>query len=147
MTAIAFQIMKYYRNFFSQLKINITVPMSRTSIFLFYMIIISCFIITCSKQFVTYAAFVTWLKSFFIFYSHDKIFIEMIFYHIFTIILLFKNCFNKYIDCIFTSVKNSWFAKSIINTYNFVSKPARNMFLILFSIWSIIISIITVNSF
>ena len=38
------------------------------------------------------------------------------------------NCFNKFIDCILLSVKNNWSPKFIINTYNFASKTARNLF-------------------
>ena len=45
---------------------------------------------------------------------------------------LFKNCFNKFISSIFTSVKNNWFTKSIINKNNFVSKTTRNVILIFF---------------
>ena len=72
----------------------------------------------------------------------------MLFYcFFFAIITLFKNCFNKFIDCIFPSVKNNWLAKSIINTNNFVSNTAKNMILIFFSIWSVFISVITFNSF
>ena len=69
----------------------------------------------------------------------------MFFYHLFPIIVFFKNCFNKSIDCIFSSVKNNWLAKFITNTYNFVSKTARNMSLVFFGIRSIIIIIITLN--
>ena len=126
--------MKYYRNFFSQSKINIETLMSRTSLFSCHMIIISSVIISCSKQFIIYPAFITWLNSSFILYSHYKIFIEIFSYYAFIIIRLFKNCFNKFIDFIFSSLRNNWLAKFIINTYNFVSKTAKSMFLIFFSI-------------
>ena len=66
------------------------------------------------------------------------------FYHFFTTFIFFKNCFNKFIDCIFSSVKNKWFTKFIINTYNFASKTARS---VLFGIRNINIFIITLNSF
>ena len=46
----------------------------------------------------------------------------------------FNNCYNKFIDSIFSSVKNNWLAKSIINTYNFVSKSAKNVLLIHFGV-------------
>ena len=138
MTVIAFQIMKYYRKFLSQFKINITTPMSRTSRFYCYMIMISYFIVFCSKHFILYPAFITSFKTSFIFCRHGKIFIKMFFYYFFAILFFFNNSFNKFIDCIFSSAKNKWFAKSIINTYSFVSKTARNMFLIFYSVWSTI---------
>ena len=47
----------------------------------------------------------------------------------------------------FSFVKNNWFARFIISTYNFVSKTSRNMILIFFNIRSISIFIITFNSF
>ena len=71
----------------------------------------------------------------------------LLFYHIFAIIIFFKNFFNKFIDCIFSSVKSNWFTKFIINTYNFVSKTVKIMFVIFFSIWSIITSIISLQFF
>ena len=67
----------------------------------------------------------------------------MLFHIFFPIIKLFKNFFNRFINCIFTSIKNNWFPKIIINTYNVISKITWNMTLIFFSIWSIITSSIT----
>ena len=54
-------------------------------------------------------------------------FIKMFIYQFFAIIILFKNCINEFINCIFTSINSNWFAKFIINTYNFTSKTARNL--------------------
>ena len=125
--------MKYYNNFFVQLKINITTPISRTSIFSCYMIMISCVIISCTKQFVTYSAFITSLRYSFMFYIHEKIFVKMVFYHLFAIFIFFKNYTNKFMDYIFSSVKNNCLA-------DFISKTARNMCVIFFSIWSTIAS-------
>ena len=71
----------------------------------------------------------------------------LLFYHISAIIIFFKNFFNKFIDCIFSSVKSNWFTKFIINTCNFVSKTVKIMFVIFFSIWSIITSIISLQFF
>ena len=125
--------MKYYNNFFVQLKINITTPISRTSTFSCYMIMISCVIISCTKQFVTYSAFITSLRYSFMFYIHEQIFVKMVFYHLFAIFIFFKNCTNKFMDYIFSSVKNNCLA-------DFISKPARNMCVIFFSIWSTVAS-------
>ena len=41
------------------------------------------------------------ISPFFIVFRHDEILIKMLLYHMFTIIVFFKNCFNKSIDCIF----------------------------------------------
>ena len=138
--------MKCCRNFFGQFKINITIWMRRTSIFHCNMIIIPYFLSSSVTHFLHIQhLLLNWnlLQKF----RHDKIFIKIIFYHFFAIIIFFKKCFNKVIDCIFPSVKNDWFAKFIINKYNFVSKTARNMILIFFSIWSIFVSIIYLQSF
>ena len=97
-----------------------------------------------------YQAFITWLIFFFFFFSlfrHEKIFVNMLFYYFFAIIILFNNCCNTFIDWIFSSVKNKWLAKFIINTYNFVIKTARNMILIFFSIWSNIFSLLLLTPF
>ena len=132
MTVIAFEVMIFSMNFFSQFKINIATPGNRTSIFSCYMIMISYFIIFCSKQFITYPAFITWFKTSFIFYRHNKIFIKMIFCYFFVVSIFFENCFNKFIDCIFSSLKTNWLAKSIIYTYKVLSKISWNVFLIIF---------------
>ena len=62
----------------------------------------------------------------------------MLFDHFFEIIIPFKNDFNKSVNCNYIPVKNNWFTKYIINTNNFLGKAARNVFLIFFSVWSII---------
>ena len=118
--------------FFSQFKIYITNPMSCTSIFSCYMTMISYFFII--NQFLTYPVCITWLKMFFFFLSHDRIFVKMFFYCFFTVTKLFKHRLNKTISCIFTPVKNNWLAKFIIDTNKFISKNARNVILIFFSI-------------
>ena len=138
--------MKYYNNFFVQLKINITALISRTSILFCYVIMISCIIISCTKQFVTYSAFITSLRYSFMFYIHEQIFVKMVFYHFFAIFIFSKNCTNKFMDYIFSCVKDNCLAE-------FISKTARNMCVIFFwymkyycFIWSTITSIITINS-
>ena len=80
-------------------------PKSRTSIFSCYMIMISYFIISCNKWFIAYPAFITWLKSSFIFFRHDEIFIKILSWYILPMFYFFKNCFNKFIDFSFSSVK------------------------------------------
>ena len=52
----------------------------------------------------------------------------MFFFNFFTTFIFFKNYFNKFIDYIFSSVKNNCFAKSTINTNNFVSKTDIDIF-------------------
>ena len=111
--------MKHYRKVFSYL--NVTTPMSCASKFASYVTIIFYFFIVNVNEFFTNPANVTWL-NFFFFFSYDQIFVEMFFHDLFTVFIRFKNCLNKFISSIFTSVKNNWFSKFIINTNKFVSK-------------------------
>ena len=118
--------------FFIQFKIYITNSMSCTSIFSCYMTMISYFFII--NQFFTYLVCVTWLKMFFVFLSHDQIFVKMFFYCFLTVTKLFKDRLNKTTSCIFIPVKNNWLSKFIIDTNKFISKTARNVMLIFFCI-------------
>ena len=119
--------MKYYRNFFTQLKIYVLTPMSCTTKFASYMTMTSNFVRVIIDKFFANPASVTPLKLFFLL-------LFVLFRYFFTVLILFKNSFNKLISSIFTSKNSSWFTKSIINTNNFyvVSKTARNVILILF---------------
>ena len=103
--------------------------MSSTFKLFSYMTMISNFFVF--NEFFTYPTRVTKLKMFFCF-SHNLIFVEMFFHYFFTVFTLFKNCFNKFISSIFTSVKNNWFMKFIINTNKFMSETTRNVILIFF---------------
>ena len=47
---------------------------------------------------------------------------------------LFKNCINKFISCIFTSINKNSLSKPITSTNNFISKNSRNVTLIFFCI-------------
>ena len=115
--------------------------MQNLNIFLL-MTMISYFIISNIKQFIVYPAFITRLQSLFMFFRHGKIFIKMPFYYFCSIIILFHTCFNKFIYCVFFSaVKSNWLPTFIINQNKFESKTAMNVFLILFSVWSINFSI------
>ena len=148
--------MKYYNNFLSQSKINITTPIWRTSISSCYVIIISGFVTLISNNLMNIQGLLLdWnffsssadktkflLKCFYYCYYYYYYY----YYYYFAIIILFKNCLNKFTDLIFTSVKKNWLTKSIINSKNFVSKTTRNMILTFFVIQSIIF-IITFNSF
>ena len=58
----------------------------------------------------------------------------MFFITFFPILILLKNCFNKFISRIFTSINSCWLSKSIINTKNFVSKTTRNMIFVFFCV-------------
>ena len=124
--------MKHYRNFFTQLKIYVTTPMSCTSKFSSYVTMISNFFIIIINEFFTNPASVARLELFFFLFTHDQIFVEMLFHYFFTVFILFKNCFNKFISSIFTSKNNYWLVKFIINTNKFISKATRNAILINF---------------
>ena len=77
--------------------------------------VISSFFIAIINEFFTYLTRTTRLKSFF-FFTHNRIFVKIFFHYLFTISILFKNCFNKFVSCIFTSKNNYWLGKFIINT-------------------------------
>ena len=132
MTVVASQIMKYFRDFFNQLKICVTIPMGHTSNFSSYVTMISNFFIVMINKFFANPTTVTWLKLFFFFFTYDQIFLKVFFYYLFTTLILLRNCFNKFISTIFTSKINNWLTKSIINTNNFLSKTTRNVILIFF---------------
>ena len=131
--------MKYYRNFSSQFKIYVSTPMSCTSNFFSYVTMISNFFIIIINEFFTYPTFVTRLELFFLF-THYQIFVKMFFQYFFTILILFKNCFNKLISSIFTNYRLD---KFIINTNKLVSKTTRNVILLFF--W--VRTFITYNTF
>ena len=121
--------MKYYRNAFSQLKIYVTTPMNCTSKFSSYLTMISNFFIIILQ---IQQVLLNWNCC-----SSSSVMIKFlcfkVFFHdFFAIFILLKNCFNKFICCIFISKNNNWLTKSIINTNKFVSKTVRNVFLILF---------------
>ena len=129
MTVITFLNYEILRELFRKLRIYVTKPMSCTSKFSSYLTMVSYFFIF--RKFFTNPTRVTWLRLFF-FISHDQIFNEMFFHYFFTVFILFKNCFNKFISSIFTSVKNTWLTKFLINTNKFVSKTTTNVILIFF---------------
>ena len=130
--------MKYYRNFFSQLKIYVTTPMSCISKPTTYVTLISNFFIV--NEFFAYPTNVTSLKLFVFFFSHDKSFVKVFFYYFFSVVILFKNCFNKFRSSIFTSKNNYWVGKFIINSNKLVSKTTRNV-IINFSTFKIILKV------
>ena len=105
---------------------NVTTEMSWTSNFssdndLYFFIVII-------NEFFKNPKRVNWLKIFF-FFSHNQFFVKMSF---FAILILFNNYFNKIISSIFTSKTTNWFTEFIIKTSKLVSKPTRNVILILF---------------
>ena len=57
----------------------------------------------------------TLLKLFF-FFTHDQIFVEVFFHYFFTVFILLKDCFNKFISSIFFSKNNYCLSKFIIHT-------------------------------
>ena len=131
MNVITFQIMKFNKNFFGQFKICIAAPMSSTSLFSCFMAMISYFFIF--NEFFTYPAYVTRSKIFLLF-SHDQMFVKMVFHYFFTVFVLFKNCLNKSISSISTFINNNWFNKFITYTNKLVRKTARNVILIFFCV-------------
>ena len=124
--------MKYYRNFFSQLKIYVATPMSCIFKFTSYMTIISNFFIVMINEFFTNPASVAWLILVFFFFSYDQVFVKLFFHYFFTEFILSQNCFNKFISSVLTLKNNNWHTKSIINANNFVSKTTRNMIMVFF---------------
>ena len=139
MTVITSETVKYYRNVFSQLKIYVTTSVSCPSKFSCYVIMISNFFIIIINELFTYPTFVTRLELFFLF-THYQIFVKMFFQYFFTILILFKNCFNKLISSILTYYRLD---KFIINTNKLVSKTTRNVILLFF--W--VRTFITYNTF
>ena len=130
MTVVTCQIVKYCRNFFSQLKIYVTSPMSCTSKFSSHVTMISNFFFNIINKYFTNPTTVTLLKLMFFFFTHDQIFVKVFVRYFSAVLILLKNCFNKFVSCIFTSINNNWLSKPIINTNNFVSKTTRNVILI-----------------
>ena len=61
-----------------------------------------------------------------------KFLLKCFFHYFFTILILFKNGFDKFISNIFTSKNNYWLGTFIINTSKLVSKTTRNVILIFF---------------
>ena len=103
--------------------------MSSTSLFSCFMAMISHFFIF--NEFFTYPAYVTRSKIFLLF-SHDQMFVKMLFHYFFTVFILFKNCLNKSISSISTFINNNWFNKFITYIPKLVRKTARNVILIFF---------------
>ena len=108
--------------------------MGSKSKFTSYVTMISNFIFIITNKFFTNLTIITFLKQVFFFFSHNQFFIKIFFYYFFAMFIFFKNCFNKFIGCIFTPINNGWFSKFIINANNFISKTTRNMVLIFFCI-------------
>ena len=123
--------MKYYRNFFSQLRIYVTTPMSCTSNLSVTWKRSLTFLSPWSITFFTNPRSVTWLILVF-FFSYGQIYVKVFFHYFFTVLILFKNCFNKFISSVFTPKNSNRLTKSIISTNNFVSKTTRNMAMVFF---------------
>ena len=104
MAVVTSEIMKYYRNFFGLLKI--TTKMSGASKFASYVTMISNFLIVTVIEFFTNQTSVTQLKLFLFFFTHNQIFVKVLFHYFFTVFILVKNCLDKYISSIFTCKNN-----------------------------------------
>ena len=95
------------------------------------------------KQFIAYPAFITWLKSLFIFYRHNKVFVKMFFLinfleYLYSSRIALVNLFTRF----FPLIRTAFLTKFIVNTNNFVRKIVRNMCLIFLSVSSIIFSLL-----
>ena len=129
--------MKYYRNFLVNWRFMLQIWWAAP---LNFPVLWQWSLTFSSSMSFPYPTRATWLKLL-LFFSHNQIFVKIFFHYFFTVFILFKNCFNKFISSIFTSLKSN--AKSIINTNKFVSKTTRNVILILF--W--VKTFITFNTF
>ena len=108
--------------------------MSCTSKFTNYVTMISNFFIVIINKFFTSPTIVTLLKQMFLFFTHDQIFVKVLFHYFFAICILLKNCFNKFMSSIFTSKTSNSLSKPIINANNLVSKTTKNMIMISFCV-------------
>ena len=79
------------------------------------------------------------IQTFFHHPKSDKSFLKCVFITFQRFFILIRNLCNEFMNSIFSSVKSNWFAKSIINAHDFISKTARNMLLVFFGIGSITI--------
>ena len=73
-----------------------------------YMTMISYFIFIFNYFSISYPTILRILIIIFIFYSHFQFFVKVISNYLITILLLFKNQFNKFINTIFTFKNNRW---------------------------------------
>ena len=118
-------------DFFSQLKIYVTTPLSCTSKLSIYVTMISNFFIVMINKFFANPTNITQLKFFF-FVAYDQIFVFLLIFGFLQYSYKSMNCFNKFISSVFTPKNNNRLTKSIINANNFVSKTTRNVNLIFF---------------
>ena len=121
------------QEFFSQLKIYVTIPMCCSSKFSSYVTMISNFSIVIINKFFTNPATVTLLKEMFIF-TPDKSFVKVFLHYFFSVPILLKNCFTRFISSIFTSKNKNQLSERTIYGNNFVSKTTRNVILIFFCV-------------
>ena len=120
------------------MKIYLTTPVSCISKLSSYVTMSPDFFIVIFNEIFNYLTRVTWLRLFFLFFTQDQIFVKVFIHYSFTILTLFKNCFNKFISSIFISKSNYWLGKFIINTNKFVNKTTWNVIFILFWVRSLI---------
>ena len=139
--------MKYYSHFFTNFQINITTPMTRSSLFTTYMTMISDLIIINNNQFTKNLTNIRPFKFFILLSSHDQVFAEMLFDHISTIIIFFEIALNNFKNCIFLSMQHNIFTKFIVNTDKFISKTTKNVILIFLGIRRTIVIKPTINTF
>ena len=98
-----------------------------------YVTMISYFFIVIINKFFTNPVFKCYLiENHFLLLHYDQIFVKVFFLYFFTVFVLPKYRFNKFISIIFISKNKNRLTKSIINTNIFVSKTTRNVILILF---------------
>ena len=94
-----------------------------------YKTMISYFFVVIINEFFTNPAS---LLDWFFFFTHDQIFVKVFFHYFFTILILFKNCFNKFVSSIFASKDNYLLSKFIINTKQVCKQNNKKRYLDIF---------------
>ena len=125
--------MKYYRNVLSQLKVMLQLQWAEPLTFLVmwqWSLTFSSSLLMSFSQ--IQQVLLDWIILLLFHLWSSQIFVKMFIHFFFTILINFKNCFNKFINSIFTSKKNYLLDKFIITTKKFVSKTTRNVILIFF---------------
>ena len=125
--------MKYYRNVLSQLKVMLQLQWAAPLTFLVmwqWSLTFSSSLLMSFSQ--IQQVLLDWIILLLFHFWSSQIFVKMFIHFFFTILINFKNCFNKFINSIFTSKKNYLLDKFIISTKKFVSKTTRNVILYFF---------------
>ena len=135
--------MKYYRNFLVSLRFTLQLRWAAPTIWQWPLTFSS------SMSFPHIQQVLIDRKFFSSFSIMIKFLLRCFFHYFFAVFILFKNCINKSISTIFTSINNNSLLnllsthRFVINTNKLVSKNARNVVLIFFCVKTFI----TINTF